>query len=143
MKYKGHELKEITEPQIFDPPKKMLCWDFEGDRVDENGVIAILPRKYDCTVVTKLSDNEVAGFYRHCAEIPEETKPRWATNRELAKWLAQGNGELSQGDSPKATTLWVYEICYKDKTVPEFIFVRKWDDTEWHEPTVEYMGLEA
>jgi hypothetical protein len=22
------------------------------------------------------------------------------------------------------------------------IKVRKWDDTEWHEPTVEYMGLE-
>lgn len=26
MKYKGIELKEITEPQIFDPPKKMLVW---------------------------------------------------------------------------------------------------------------------
>ena len=24
MEYKGIELKEVTEPQIFDPPKKMV-----------------------------------------------------------------------------------------------------------------------
>lgn len=27
MKYKEMDLKEITEPQIFDPPKKMVVWD--------------------------------------------------------------------------------------------------------------------
>lgn len=27
MKYKGIELKEVTEPQLFDPPKKMLVWE--------------------------------------------------------------------------------------------------------------------
>ena len=33
MKYKGIELKEITEPQIFNPPKKMLVWDREQDEL--------------------------------------------------------------------------------------------------------------
>ena len=27
MKYKGIELKEVTKPQLFDPPKKMFVWD--------------------------------------------------------------------------------------------------------------------
>ena len=27
MEYKGIELKEVTEPQLFNPPKRMLVWD--------------------------------------------------------------------------------------------------------------------
>lgn len=34
MEYKGIELKEVTEPQLFNPPKKMLVWDHYGDVVE-------------------------------------------------------------------------------------------------------------
>lgn len=29
-----------------------------------------------------------------------------------------------------------------NEIVPDIYFVRKWDDTEWHQPTREYLGLE-
>lgn len=68
------------------------------------------------------------------------------TNRELSRWLAQGKGECrftSMGDdSPYAQMAFRY--CDKDGLLPvkRLVLVRKWEDTEWNEPTREYMGLE-
>lgn len=75
---------------------------------------------------------------------PEEENP--VTNRELARWLAQGRGECrlcSMGDvSPYAQMAFRY--CDKDGFLPVkgIVLVRKWDDKEWHKPTREYMGLD-
>ena len=129
MKYKGIELKEVTEPQLFDPPKKMLVWDSYSDIV-ELDVYAIASRK-DFPVICENST------WRHCAEIPEQKK---ATNRELACWLAKGNGELKVDDL-------VYSNCnyYNDQEnnpIKDSLLVRRWDETEWHKPTHEYLGLE-
>ena len=44
MKYKGIELKEVTEPQLFDPPKKMLVWE-SYENITELNVYAIVSRK--------------------------------------------------------------------------------------------------
>lgn len=76
--------------------------------------------------------------------MQEEENP--VTNRELARWLAQGRGECrlcSIGDvSPYAQMAFRY--CDKDGFLPVkgIVLVRKWDDNEWHKPTREYMGLE-
>lgn len=142
MRYKGHELKEITEPQIFDPPKKMVVWNYDKGRpvdVRELPVIAILPRlRTHANIVCR--DGGLDWWATACAEIPEEPKPRMATNRELSKWLAQGNGEAKDCIN-NVITYCIYRDG-KDE-IPDSIMVRNWDDTEWHEPTAEYLGLEA
>lgn len=134
MKYKGIELKEFEsdKPVVFDPPKRMLVWDYVDETPTEAEVLAFIPNRYNKVIgQTSLSI--------HCAEIPE-VMCRRATNRELAKWLAQGNGQYQVNDS-KIWTEHPYDIGQDDDTCSKFIKVRKWCDKEWHEPTMEYIGL--
>ena len=130
MEYKGIELKEITEPQLFDPPKKMLVWD-NCDKV-ELDVYAIVSRK-DFPVICENST------WQHCAEIPE-SKLKSVTYRELARWLAECNGETKSAVS--VFTNLTYTVYHENDFIPESFYVRKWEDTEWHKPTREYLGLE-
>ena len=37
---------------------------------------------------------------------------------------------------------WNYSTDEESKALDESLSVRKWDDTEWHNPTREYLGLE-
>ena len=132
MKYKGIELKEITEPQIFNPPKKMLVWDNYGEHVKIE-VYAIASRK-DFPVICENST------WQHCAEIPSVTESELVTNRELARWLAEGNGEVMWANNVLSN--WNYSTDEESKALDESLFVRKFDDTEWNKPTREYIGLE-
>lgn len=77
---------------------------------------------------------------------PDEPNRTTVTNRELAQWLAQGKGEFAY-----LTEHGTYMDCYNSINysydtdnwdVQDNIRVRKWEDTEWHSPTREYMGLE-
>ena len=147
MKYKGIELKEITTSQIFDPQKEMLVWNYVDSTPFKVTVHAIVASK-TFPVIAK------EGDYQYCAEIPEEPKPRRVTNRELSKWLAKGHGECmnpnsdsySYADLSKAnlsSSTYTYGgISEANKKVPFYVKVRKWDDVDWHEPTVDYMGIE-
>ena len=136
MKYKGIELKEFTseKPVIFDPPKRMLVWDYNDETPTEVEVLAFIPNRYHKVI-------EQMSLSIHCAEIPEVLCRR-ATNRELAKWLVQGNGQYKTGGSPRLWTEHPYDIGYDEEACPNTIKVRKWCDKEWHEPTREYLGLE-
>ena len=133
MKYKGIEIKEVTEPQIFDPPKKMLVWDNENTTPIVIPVLAIVNRTGN-RVVTENT------MWRHCAEIQEVL----VTYRELAHWLAEGNGEVNDevNDEGAIYTSQCYWKGQENNSVEDSIYVRKWDDTEWHKPTREYLGLE-
>lgn len=135
MKYKGIELKEFTseKPVIFDPPKRMLVWDYDDGIPIEKDIIAFIPNR--CRKVI-----EQTCAYIHCAEIPE-VMCRRATNRELAKWLVLGNGQY-QVIGGRIWTEHHYDIGQDDDACSKFIKVRKWCDKEWHEPTLEYIGLE-
>ena len=131
MKYKGVEVKEVTEPQLFDPPKKMLVWDNYGKV--ELDVYAIVSRE-DFPVICENTT------WRHCAEIPEVPESELVTYRELSRWLAEGKGNVKYSNS--VCTNWNYSIDNENKFLSENFSVRKWDDTEWHKPTREYLGLE-
>lgn len=136
MEYKGIKLTEVTGSQIVDPPKEMFVWDYDPGCLLRADVIAIVNgRENGYPVITK------TGTYRHCAEIPEEPKPRRATNRELSKWLAKGHGEY-RNQIGAVSNLYTYDVLESDEAVPSYIRVRKWDDVGWHEPTVDYMGIE-
>ena len=138
MEYNGIKLTEVTESQIIDPPKKMLVWDLDPGIVLEADVLAIVNGR-DCgyPVITK------TGTFTHCAEIPEAPKPRRATSRELSKWLAKGHGEYTNTVCCTTSyTTYEYFLDSAESEVSENILVRKWDDADWHEPTVDYMGIE-
>ena len=131
MEYKGIELTEVTKPQIFDPPKKMLVWDnYEKVELD---VYAIVSRK-DFPVIC------VNSTWQHCAEIPEVHESKPVTCRELARWLAKGNGEVKDNDVVYSN--WNYYNDQENNPIKDSLLVRKWDETEWHKPTREYLGLE-
>lgn len=136
MKYKGIELNEFTseKPVIFDPPKRMLVWDYVDGTPIKKDVIAFIPNRYHKVI-------EQTSIYIHCAEIPE-VMCRRATNRELAKWLAQGNGQYQVSGGIRIWAEHPYDIGQDDDACSNFINVRKWCDKEWHEPTLEYLGLE-
>lgn len=131
MKYKGIELKQITTSQIFDPPKEMLVWDYVDSAPFKMPVHAIVASKTFPVIAEE-------GDYQYCAEIPET--PR-VTNRELSKWLAKGHGEY-RNQIGAVSNLYIYVDLETDVAVPSYIRVRKWDDADWHEPTVDYMGIE-
>lgn len=133
-KYHGIELKEVTEQQVFDPPKEMLVWDDETSEIYKRCVCAIASKRLEFPVLT------IDGTYRHCAEIPEEPK-KLATYRELSRWLAEGNGEMKAG-SELAYTHMNYNLSRANSEADSTAKVRKWDDAEWHSPTREYLGLE-
>ena len=136
MKYKGIELKEFESEKlvIFDPPRKMLVWDYDDGTPIEKDVIAFIPNRYRKVI-------EQTCAYIHCAEIPYKDS-EFATNRELAKWLAQGNGQYRVNGGIRIWTDHFYDIGHDDDVCSKNIDVRKWGDKEWHEPTREYLGLE-
>lgn len=137
MKYNGKELKEITTPQIFAEPKKMLVW---NDGYVGHNAVPMIDTVY---AVVKIDNHYVAVTWghnmEHCAEIPEA---RRATNRELSKWLAQGNGEMKAGSELTYTHM-NYNLSRANSVADSIAKVRKWDDDAWHEPTVDYMFGEA
>ena len=137
MKYNGIELKEFTSNTtvVFDKPRKMLVWDdCNPDLVMTDTVYAYLVNRRP-----KVQGDKYA--WQHCAEIPEEPKPRRATNLELMKWLAQGNGWCTNKLSTEVWAFHEFDVVDADKPCNEYFRIRKWEDKEWHEPTTDYMGL--
>ena len=149
IKYKGIELKTITDPQIFDPPKKMVVCNTQFTKIEERTVSAIVKdAKGDTWAITHpCFIGDILEYWAYCAEIPEDLKPRRATNREISKWLAQGNGEVTEGreverSGPYCKTSLYYDSAKSNEICSEVVKIRKWDDTDWHEPTVDYMDIE-
>ena len=132
MEYKGIELKEVTEPQLFDPPKKMLVWENCENMIELN-VYAIVSRK-DFPVICENTT------WRHCAEIPKVPESKPVIYRELVRWLSEGNGEVN--DDGVVYSNYYYYTYQENNPINDSILVRKWYDTEWHKPTREYLGLE-
>ena len=64
--------------------------------------------------------------------------PKQLTNRELAKWLAKGKGQVSINGGRDISITYIYEMGHDSDEVPHFIQVRKWDDAEWHEANSDY-----
>ena len=66
---------------------------------------------------------------------PEPKEPRRMTNRELARWLAQGNGQCMFTTNAVSTT-YSYGI-FDGREIPDGIMIRGWDETEWREPVIQ------
>lgn len=126
IKYNGQYVEIVTTPQVFEKPKEMLAWN--GNLPTRRMIVAILPNG------TAIDTDK--NWLSQCAFIPI----RRATTRELSKWLAQGNGEVMNING-SVDTAWEYPHHWSNESVRDCVKVRKWDDTEWHEPDVEYLGI--
>lgn len=110
----------------------------EPVEIAERDVLAILPAVGNsmCQVI---SYQPSVGYYYNtcCAKIPQKR----ATNRELSEWCAKGKGEECSENRIVANEH-IYIIGEENVPVPARITVRKWEDTDWHEPTKDYLGIE-
>lgn len=66
------EVEEVTTPQIFDPPERMLVWSYrEGKPCDlcEREVVAILPKLPNHARIVCLNENKL-WWAEHCGRLP-------------------------------------------------------------------------
>lgn len=83
----------------------------------------------------KESNRACIGCTEDCKHSTEQRKRRM-TNRELAKWLAQGNGEF-RTEFTYARSYYSYDdTLSSDELCPADTQIRAWDEEEWHEPLV-------
>ena len=135
--YNGMEkLEEITETKVFDEPHDMFVWNNSDNVPMRRSVCAIIPYRHAGSVIT------TNGAYEHCAEIPEKPAQRKATWLEVAKWCATGNGLVYDTNRDRIDTGIMFKPDNEHEPIMDELKVRKWGDTEWHEPTVDYIGLE-
>lgn len=73
--------------------------------------------------------------------LVEEPKDELCTRRELARWLAEGKGELSYDADCGVYTDAPYLKDNIDDEVDEKTLIRKWDTKAWYKPTRKYMGI--
>ena len=73
------------------------------------------------------------GFQFFRPILFEEAEPLM-TNRQLAEWLAKGNGEYSYETSSLTFNYWQYSKGDEDKPVGDYFRIRRWRDTEWSKP---------
>lgn len=73
----------------------------------------------------------------------EDPKTRRMTYRELAEWLAKGNGQATSGDV--AVTQFRYDnIVEKDNSeLPITYKIRRWGTDEWIEPTIDVFASDV
>lgn len=115
-KNKGRQLIEDTEEKCRDYANENYCY-----RCIHAVSICCCPKE-GCQ-----------GF----RELSAVKKRRW-TNRELAQWVWQGNGQVKHRDGYYTLiACTAYDIRDDNKPCPDYLVIRGWDETEWHEPTVE------
>ena len=87
-----------------------------------------------------------SGDYEVCelnVDVLNELKCTYdrVTNRRLARWLAQGNGELLRDPDLNVITQLPYVPESAYDLVPKEFRVRRWSDDGWYAPTEEYISI--
>ena len=138
MIYNGKALVPISTTDVQGLPKKMLVWDSNCHHAEERIVVAIVKDNCgDIYAIAQYESRTGVGVWQYCAEIP---KVRVATNSEVSQWLAKGNGEVQLRGN--VYIHWTYDYRDANTTITSPILVKKFEDTEWHEPTIDYLGIQ-
>lgn len=71
-------------------------------------------------------------------KVEKSSKPQRMTNQQLMRWLAKGNGLITNSIDYVGT---YFSVLGKnlDKPCSDEFKVRKWDSEEWIEPTVDLL----
>jgi hypothetical protein len=136
--YNGMELEEFVPEDscFFDPPKKAVFISEDHIPIREKRLFS-----FDKRFHSPFTDEDNL-CWPHCAILPDPPKPRRATWLEVARWCATGNGLVYDTYRDRIDTGIMFKSFEGDEPIMDKIKVRKWSDTEWHEPDVFYMGLE-
>ena len=67
----------------------------------------------------------------------EEPPKKRMTFRQLAEWLAKGNGQYTTEDYGRTYNAYDYYKEKENNEVDRRIIIRPWDSEEWVEPTVD------
>ena len=78
--------------------------------------------------------NSSRFYSQFIREVIEE--PVLMTNRQLAEWLAKGNGQFKY-DEPLIRLYHEYGTIHENEEVNNNIRIRPWDSDEWVVPTVD------
>ena len=147
--FAGKKIIEYTTPQLFNPPKEMLVWD-NACSIATRKVCAIVANANGTTFAVAHHPSNSLCVWNHCGnfediseskEPVEPTNSRRATYRELAMWLAKGKGEYKIKGYLGAGTKHEYLEEHGNKPLTHDYYIRTWTETEWHEPTIDYMEL--
>ena len=135
-------MKELTHEYWMKNPTPRMMWGWGDNEANRKKRRVIYISEYDIKYpVIVLSDNgEGTNVYMHCAEIE---KTRRMTNRELSRWLREGQTRefkyLNNGRSNNANFVFCYHTYLEsdaDEVVDDTILIRE-NDGEWREPLVE------
>ena len=144
--YNGMELEEFN-PELdksvsFNPPIKCVGWNNKDVKVEFELSAALSKDIWLHRFIGKSKDDNPVAFM-FCARLQEKPAPRRATWLEVAKWCVTGNGLVYDTYRDKIDTGIMFKSENSNQPIDEFIKVRKLGDKEWHEPTVDYMGIEG
>lgn len=67
----------------------------------------------------------------------EEPPKKRMTSRQLAEWLAKGNGQYTTESYGRVYVAYDYYKEKENNEVDRRIIIRPWDSEEWVEPTVD------
>ena len=101
----------------------------------ETRCISVLESTTDCVVISPLFKTS-DGNYQFIREVIEE-KPQLMTHRQLAEWIAKGNGEYSSTSYNHAFSSYDYTKEHENDPVSDKVLIRPWDSEEWVIPTVD------
>ena len=141
--YNGMEL-EVFNPDksvSFNPPIKGVGWNNKDVKVEFELSSALSKDIWIHRFIGKSKDDNPVAFM-FCALLKEKPAPRKATWLEVAKWCATGNGLVYDTNRDRIDTGIMFKPDNEHEPIMDELKVRKWGDTEWHEPTVDYIGLE-
>ena len=131
-KDKGRQLIEGTEEECKDYAVENYC-----SRCVRKANCAF-HQWFICNGQTLDTAPKIYAWYCQGFRELKTIKKRRKTNRELAKWIMQGNGQMKQRDGKYIhNTFNVYDVHDDDTPCPDYLVIRGWDETEWHEPEVE------
>lgn len=148
MQYK--DLKEMTIKEWDGQPFDAVCCGYDGCEICDSDKIRFdCPDK--CTLIVGYLNGEwrTEGGLSWTHVYPIEwnkdkvaealnPKPKRMTNRQLAMWLAKGNGQVKYETSYLSVNHGYPEGIDHEETLEE-LRVRKWDSEEWIEPTVDLL----
>lgn len=80
---------------------------------------------------------EIGFGYWYLLYPYEEPPKKRMTNRQLAEWLAKGNGQYTTESYNRVYAAYDYSKVKENNKVDESIIIRPWDSEEWVEPTVD------
>lgn len=132
------DLKEMVIKEWDGTPFKAYVDDGSEDMAIEE--IVSYDSKYDEPWGTEQCNNylHVYPVEWNKEKVEESSKPQRMTNQKLMEWLAKGNGMIKNSIGSVGTYFSVWDESL-DKPCSDEFKVRKWDSTEWIEPTVDLL----